>query len=184
MQEIWVIIKESCIFITPLLTWQFQWFAIGITQNLWYFFQPRLSQTHMASFVHVTRSHLQATMGKKKAFRNCYWCRVLKHSKTRAWTLAGQWKTFWPPRQVAETKTWVQVLNFNFTCKDSVIKWLCSRQGQTVPSPSLRENEALFFGGLYKWHVRDADPISHPRERQQEWEGLWYAYTDVKLWVW
>lgn len=54
-------------------------------------------------------------------------------------------------------------------------------QGQSVPSPSLRENEPPFFGGLYNWHVREAEPISHPKERQQEWEGLWYACTDVKL---
>jgi len=46
----------------------------------------------MVSFVHVTISHLQAWMGENKAFRNSYWCGVLKHSKIRAWILAGQWK--------------------------------------------------------------------------------------------
>lgn len=144
------------------------------------------SQTHMASFVHVALSHLQARMGKNKAFGNSYWYRVLKHSKIKAWTLAGQWKKILATNTRSwKKKTHVQDMNFNFYWKASVIKWLRSRQGQTVPSASPRENELLSFGGgLYIGHVGGAGLISHPGERQQEWEGLWYAYSDVNLWVW
>lgn len=139
------------------------------SQNLRYFFQPRLSQTHMASFVRDTTSHLQARMGKNKAFRNSYSCGVLKHTKIRAWILAGQWKKIlasntssWK-KNMLECRTWTSTGKtqwLNDSTADRVKLFLVPLQGRmTFPS----------LGGLYKGDVGGAGLISHPRERQQEW---------------
>lgn len=143
----------------------------------------------MSRLVFVTMSHLKARVGKNKGFRNSYLCGVLKHSKIKRCIAAGQWKRIlanntisWAKRH--EWKIWTstgkyQQLMIPYQTGSDCFQFL-----------SEGEQTSLLWGASIKdmWVVQDWSP---PGERWSfswgktaEWEGLWDAYTDLKLWIW
>lgn len=165
-------------------------FAIGIAQNLCHFFKPRLSQTQISRFVFVTTFHLKARISKNKAFRNCYLCGVLKHSKIKRCIVAGQWNKILAINTISWTKRpECKIWTSTGTSQQLMIP---HQTGSDCPQ-SLSEEEwtSHLWGASIKdmWEVQDWSPTLRkgdlsPGERQQEWEGLWDAYIDLKLWIW